>query len=141
MRIRSRNVSMILLMVGLTMMFSACGISMIQQVNENSMKVNSLELLSTKDATIAQLGPPHVRKAQIYEGGQLEILYYKTWIQAATIGIEYAAAFTPLYFYDGQLLMIGDQVHAQYLDPIQTMNAFSNAFPSRQSIELIITKR
>lgn len=116
----------------------SCGVAMISNVNKNSKVVNSLELKTTKQEVISQVGPPDIRKAQMYEGGQLEILYYKTWIQTAAIGIEYAAAFTPLYFYNGILVMIGDQVSAQYLDPIATMNAFSRAFPSRQQIDVFI---
>ncbi|MCJ7650656.1 MAG: DUF3192 domain-containing protein [Candidatus Lokiarchaeota archaeon] len=110
----------------------------IAKVDAASAIVNQLELKSTKDDVIKKLGSPDVRKAQIYENGQLEILYYKTWTQTAMIGIEYAAAFTPLYFYEGVLLMIGDQVMAQYLDPIATMNAFKNNFPSRQQIDVFI---
>lgn len=116
----------------------SCGVVMISNVNKNSRVVNSLELRTTKQEVFSLIGSPDIRKAQVYEGGQLEILYYKTWIQAAVIGIEYAAAFTPLYFYDGVLVMIGDQVSAQYLNPIATMNAFSQAFPSRKQIDVFI---
>lgn len=116
----------------------SCGVAQIQNVDKTLRSVNALELKTKKQDVISQVGPPAIRKVEMYKGGQLEVLYYKTWTQTAVIGIEYAASFTPLYFYNGILVMIGDQVSARYLDPVATMNAFSKAFPSRQQIDVFI---